>query len=74
MSSEILGHVDDWFSLLDEVGPSVDTELTKKIGNVFFERSGVNIKLCKKMMEYKHPVNHLKWKPHKINPEIESSQ
>ena len=51
MSREILGQVDDDFSVLDEEGLSVDTELTKKIENVFFESSGDNMKLQKIMKE-----------------------
>ena len=74
MSRKILGQVDDEFSVLDEEGPSVVTELTKKIENVFFESSGDKIKLQKIMKEYKHPANLLNLKPPKINPEIESSQ
>lgn len=45
MSWEILCQVEDDFSVLDEKGPSVHTELAKKIENVFFESSGDNIKL-----------------------------
>ena len=65
MSREILGQVEEVFSLLDEEGPSVDnTELAKE-----------NIKLQKIMKEYKRPVNLLSMKHPKINPpEIESSQ
>ena len=74
MSRKILGQVDDEFSVLDEEGPSVVTELAKKIENVFFESSGDKIKLQKIMKEYKHPANLLNLKPPKINPEIESSQ
>ena len=74
MSREILGQVDDDFSVLDEGDPSVDTELAKKIGNVFFEFSGDNIMLKKIIKEYKHLANLLNLKPPKINPEIESSQ
>ena len=36
MSREVLGQVDDEFSVLDKEVPSVDTELAKKIENVFF--------------------------------------
>ena len=74
MCREILGQVDVDFSVLDEDGPSVDTELTKKIKNVVFEISKGNIKLQKIMKEYKHPANLLNLKPPKFNPEIESSQ
>ena len=70
MSRGILGQVEDDFSVLDEESPSVDTELAKKIENVFFESSGDNIKLQKIMKEYKHPANLLNLKPPKINPEI----
>ena len=73
MSRDILVEADE-FSILDEKCPSVDTELAKKIENVFFESSGDNIKLQKIMMEYTHPANLSRLKPHKINPEIESSQ
>ena len=45
MSREILGQVEDDFSVLDEEDPSVDTELAKKIENVFFASPGDNIKL-----------------------------
>ena len=51
----------------------MDTELAKKIENLFFESSGDNIKLQEIMKEYKHPANLLNLKPPKINPEIESS-
>ena len=71
MSRDILGQVEDNFSVLDEKGPSVDTEVAKKIENVFFESSGDNIKLQKIMKEYKHPANLLNLKPPEINPEIE---
>ena len=74
MSWEILGHVDDDFSVIDEEGPSVDLELAKKIENVFVESSGYNIKLKKIMKAYKHPANLLNLKLPNINPEIESSQ
>ena len=74
MSWKILGQVEDNFSVLDKEGHSVDTELAKKIENVFFESIGDNIKLQKIMKEYKHPANLLNLKPLKINPEIESSQ
>ena len=74
MSREILGQAEDDFTVLDEEGPSVGTELAKKIENVFFESSEDNIKLQKIMKKYKHPANLLNLKPPKINPEIESSQ
>ena len=74
MSWEILGQVDDDFSVLDEKGPPVDLELAKKIENVFFESSRDNTKLQKIMKEYKYPANLLNLKPPNINPEIESSQ
>ena len=74
MSWEILGQVDDDFSVLDEEGPPVDLELAKKIENVFFESSRDNIKLQKIMKAHKHPANLLNLKPPNINPEIESSQ
>ena len=74
MSRKILGRVEDGFSVHDKKGPSVDTELAKKIENVFFESSGGNIKLQKIMKEYKHPANLLNLKSPKINPEIKSSQ
>ena len=75
MSREILGQAEEVFSLLDEEGPSVDTELATKIENVFFESSGENIKLQKIMKEYKRPVNLLSLKRPKINPpEKESFQ
>ena len=74
MIPDILGQVDDEFSLLDEEGPSVDTELAKKIENVFFESSGDNIRLQKIMKEQKHPANLLSLKPPSINPQIDSSQ
>ena len=45
MSRKILGQVEVNFSVLDKEGHSVDTELVKKIENVFFESSGDNIKL-----------------------------
>ena len=45
MCRETLHQVEDDFPVLDEKGPSVDTELTKKIENVFFESSGENTKL-----------------------------
>ena len=74
MSREILCQVEDGFSTLYEEGPSVDTELAKKIENVFFESSGDNIKLQKIMKEHKRSANLLNLKPPKINPEIEPSQ
>ena len=74
MSWEILGQVDDDFSVLDEKGPPVDLELAKKIENVFFESSRDNTKLQKIMKEYKYPANLLNLKAPNINPEIESSQ
>ena len=74
MSWEILCQVENDFSVLGEEGLSVDTEIAKKIENVFFESSGDNIKLQKIMKEYKHPPNLLNLKPPKIKPEIESSQ
>ena len=55
----MLCQVDDDFSVLDEECPSVDTQLAKKIENVFFESSRDNIKLQKTMKEYKHPANLL---------------
>ena len=73
MSLDILVQADE-FSLLDEKGPSVDTESAKKVENVFFESSGDKIKLQKIMKEYTNPANLSSLKPHKINPEIESSQ
>ena len=53
VSWEIFGQVDYEFSVLDEEGPSVDTELAKKIERFFFESSGGIIKLEKIMKEYK---------------------
>ena len=74
MSREILGQVDNQFSLLDEEGPSGDTALAKKTENVFFNSSGDNIKLQKIIKEYKHPANFLSLNPPNINPETESAQ
>ena len=74
LSRKILGRVEDGFSVHDKEGPSVGTELAKKVENVFFESSGGNIKLQKIMKEYKHPANLLNLKSPKINPEIKSSQ
>ena len=62
----MLCQVDDDFSVLDEERPSVDTQLAKKIENVFFESSRDNIKLQKTMKEYKHPANLLNWSPLKL--------
>ena len=74
MSQEILCQIEGDFSVLDEEGLSVDTEIAQKIGNVFFESSGDNIKLQKIMKKYKHPANLLNLTPLKIYPQIESSQ
>ena len=71
MGQKIIVQVDDEFSLFDEEGSSVDTNLAKKIDNVFFESPGDNIKL--QMNKCKHLANFLSLKP-KINPEIESSK
>ena len=46
-------------SLLDEEDPLVDKELTKKIGDVFFESPEDNIKLQKIIKRHKHPTNLL---------------
>ena len=54
MSREILGQVDDEFSLLDEEGPSVDSESESE-----FESSIDNIKLQKVIKEYKQPAKSL---------------
>ena len=62
------------FSLFDEEGPSVTTELARKTESLFSESSGENIKLQKIMKEYKHPADLSSLKTPEINPEIESFQ
>ena len=74
MSRKILGQVEDDLFVHDEEGPSVDTELAKKIESVFLKSSRDNIKLQKIMKEYKHPANLLNLKPSKISPETEWCQ
>ena len=47
MNWEILGQVDDEFSLFDDKDPSRGTESAKEIENFFLENSGNNIN-CRK--------------------------
>ena len=74
MNRHILDQVDDDFSVLEEEGSSVDTDLAKEIENVFTESSVDNMKMQKIMKEYKDPANLLNLNPPKVNSEIESSQ